>query len=171
MSDTQMVSFSNAVAFRLWSSFIRGWYSKSSNTTVLSVDDQCFGPWIIQDMLQIDSTLAQLMETQTARFENLLGVGQAVYRLAFKNIEYCRFKMFLLDVSKYILKNYPSGPDMIFENIQKHAVENIGRFTPIFSLINARSEIKTIRQIYLATDTIGLNLGLILSSFIEFKKV
>ena len=52
--------------------------------------------------------------------------------------------MFLLDVSKFILKNYPS-PDQIFENVQKHAIENMGRFTPIFGLINFRNEIKTYR--------------------------
>ena len=91
MSDTQMVSFIDNVAFRMWSSFLRGWYSKSSNTAILKVDDQCFGSWIVKDMLQIDNTLTQLMEKQTTSLPDLLEVGQAAYRLGFKNFEYCRF--------------------------------------------------------------------------------
>ncbi len=52
--------------------------------------------------------------------------------------------MFFLDISKFILKNYPS-PDQIFENVQKHAIENMGRFTPIFGLITSRNDIKSYR--------------------------
>ena len=52
--------------------------------------------------------------------------------------------MFLLDVSKFILKNYPST-GQIFDNIQKHAIENMARFTPIFGLITSRNDIKTYR--------------------------
>ena len=49
MSDTQMVSFVDSVANRMWTSFIRGFYSKSNST--LPIDEQCFGPWIVEDML------------------------------------------------------------------------------------------------------------------------
>ena len=107
---------------------------------------------------------------QGANLQDLVSVGEAAYRLAFKNVDYCRFEMFLLDISKFVLKTYPS-PNQIFDNVQKHAVENMGRFTPIFSLISSRGDIKTYKQIYAASDVIGQNLGLILSSFLEFKRV
>ena len=168
MSDTQMVSFVDSVANRMWTSFIRGFYSKSNSS--MTVDEQCFGPWIVEDMLQLDESLTQLLEIQGASIQDFVQIAEAAYRLAFKNVDYCRFEMFFLDISKFILKNYPT-PDQIFENVQKHAIENMSRFTPIFGLINSRSEIKTYKQIYAATDLIGLNLGLILSSFLEFKRV
>ena len=60
MSDTQMVSFADNVANRAWTSFIRGWYSKSNST--MAVDEQCFGSWIVEDMLQIDESLSQLLD-------------------------------------------------------------------------------------------------------------
>ena len=59
MSDTQMVAFVDNVASRLWGSFIRGWYSKSNSS--LSIDEQCFGNWIVDDMLQLDESLTQLL--------------------------------------------------------------------------------------------------------------
>ena len=60
MSDTQMVSFADNMANRAWTSFIRGWYSKSNST--MAVDEQCFGSWIVEDMLQIDESLSQLLD-------------------------------------------------------------------------------------------------------------
>ena len=56
MTDTQMVTFADNVANRIWTSFILGWYSKSNST--MTVDEQCFGSWIVQDMLQIDESLS-----------------------------------------------------------------------------------------------------------------
>jgi hypothetical protein len=91
-------------------------------------------------------------------------------QVGIQKYEYCRFEMFFLDVSKFILKNYPSH-EKIFENFQKHEIENMGRFTPISALVACRNDINTYKKIYSACDTIGMNLGLIISSFLEFKKV
>ncbi len=99
---------------------------------------------------------------------DLATIANSAYRLLFKNSEYCRFQLYLMDVSKFIMKYYPT-PDQVFENVSKHTVENMGRTMAIFELINRRADIETFRQIYEACDTVGYNLGLLLASFIEYK--
>ena len=71
-------------------------------------------------MIKLDESLTLLMEMQGANIQDLVSVGEDAFMLAFKNIDYCRFEMFFLDVSKFDLNTYPS-PDQVFENVQKHA--------------------------------------------------
>ena len=89
MSDTQMVTFADNVAKHLWSSFVSGFYSKSNRTLIL--DDKCFGDWIVEDMLSLDDYISNIMTSPTSSMSDALALGNAFYRLGFKNLEYCRF--------------------------------------------------------------------------------
>ncbi len=121
-------------------------------------------------MENLDTTVTEILnaEMMHVSISDMKLIANSLYRLGFKNFGYCRFSIFLMDLSKFLMKYYPT-PDQVFENVSKHSVENMGRSMQIFTLINNRADIQTFRQIYEACDTFGYNIGLILSSFIEYK--
>ena len=60
MSQSEMVLFADKLAQLSWMGFVRGWYESSNRS--LSVSEECFGDWIVEDLHEVDDVVFWLLQ-------------------------------------------------------------------------------------------------------------
>ena len=169
MTDDQMIIFSSNVGKTIWTSFVRGWYSKSNET--FKVDEECFGDWLVQDLHNLDNQATQILDHNLFEIPTLLSDLNSIWhsfkKIIMKTNHACGFCRFGETVANFLITE--CNPDDVFANIQANAFSTITKLMPLVQILNDRESIKTFNQIYTATSTIGYTLGEIGSNLVGFQ--
>ena len=167
LSQSDMINFADKMAQLSWMGFVRGVYSNSEHT--LTVTDECFGEWVVEDLHKLDTIVYGVLsgDYNLLSIDTFYALAYGLQDLFYKNLLSCNFLQFTREVGLFVVTQ--TSIDQIFTNIQTHAFETITLIEPIFQVIRSYDKITTYEQIYASADLVGYNLGKVFSGIVGFN--
>ena len=163
------IDFMDQMFYNMYNGFVRGLYREHTHKIV---DDKCFGDWIKNDMVHLDSVMEKVFNLQfPIAYEDAMKSATELVNLFYMNQQYCSAYKIWDDVNAACDGDLLNCMDMnvLMENGKKNMIQIFTRGQDIFQLL-LKADVETDEEILSAIDRLGEDYGALLSYIIGFDK-